>query len=100
MVASNVVVGALAPCVLVYSVRDLKDAQMNELHMLYKFELGHNAVEATKNISCVKRKVAVDHSIVSKKFKTFHSGCKMFDDQARSGRLKIWIPNIKGKSDE
>ena len=48
---------------------DLKAAQMNVQHgliwefMLYKFELGHNAMEATKNICYVKSEGAVDHSL-------------------------------------
>ena len=39
---------------------DLKDAQMNMQHnqiwelMLYKFKLGRNTMEATKNICCAK----------------------------------------------
>ena len=51
--------------------------------MLHKFELGHNAMEATKNIRCVKGEGTVDHSIVTKWSKKFCSGCKKFDDQAK-----------------
>ena len=48
---------------------DLKTAQINMLCcliqelMIYEFELGHNATEATKNICCAKGDGAVDHSI-------------------------------------
>ena len=54
--------------------------------MLYKFELGHNAMEATKNI-CVKGEDAVDHT-VTKWFKKFCSGCKNLNDLSRPGRPK------------
>ena len=43
---------------MLYSVYDLKSAQMNvqcfQEFMLYKFELGYNAMETTKNICCTK----------------------------------------------
>ena len=55
-----VVVSILKCCALLHFVYDLKAAQMNrhcsqvqEL-MLYKFELGLNTAETTKNICCVK----------------------------------------------
>ena len=56
MVDSIVVVGALTRCALRHSVWDLKAAQINMQgsliweFMLYKFRLGHNVAEATKNI--------------------------------------------------
>ena len=56
--------------------------------ILYEFELGHKAAEATKNIRCAKGEDAVDHSTVTRWFKKFRSGCKNLDDQARSGRPK------------
>ena len=56
--------------------------------MLYEFEQGHNSVEATKTICCVKGEDTVDPSSVTRWFKIFHSGCKKFDDQARSGSPK------------
>ena len=34
--------------------------------MLYNFELGHNLTDATKNICCMKNKVAVIHNTVTK----------------------------------
>ena len=34
--------------------------------MLYKLEMGHNARETTKKISCVEGKDAVDQSTVTK----------------------------------
>ena len=54
--------------------------------MLYKFKQGHNAMEATKNISCAKGEGIVDHWTVTRWFKKFYSGCKNFADQARSNR--------------
>ena len=50
------VVGARTQCALLYSICDLKIALINMQHsliwklMLYKFKLGYNAIEATKNI--------------------------------------------------
>ena len=73
---------------------DLKAAQMNmqqsliwEL-MLFKFELGHNAKEATKNICYAKGEGTADQSTVNREFKKFHSVCQILDDQVRSGRSK------------
>ena len=58
-----VVVGVLIRCALLYSVCNLKAAQMNMQRslirefMLYEFEPGHNTAEATKNIFVRKVKV-------------------------------------------
>ena len=48
---------------------------------LYEFELGHNAMEATKIICCVTGEGGVDHSSVIGEFKKFCLGCKKFDNQ-------------------
>ena len=59
-VGSIVVVGALTCCALLHSICDLKATQMNVPHsliqklMLYKFKLGQNTAETTKNICCAK----------------------------------------------
>ena len=53
--------------------------------MLYKFELGHNAMETTKNIYCMKDENTVHYRL----FKKFCLGCKNLDSQVRSGRPKI-----------
>ena len=53
--------------------------------MLNEFEQGHNTVEATKNICCVKGKVTVGHSTVQE----ILLRCKNLDDQERSERSKI-----------
>ena len=37
--------------------------------MLYKFKLGHDAMEETKSIYCLKDDGVVDHSIVTRWFK-------------------------------
>ena len=34
--------------------------------MLYAFELGHNAIDATKNICCAKDEGTVDHNLVTR----------------------------------
>ena len=56
--------------------------------MLYKFDLVDNTAEVTKNICSMKDEGTVDQSKVTRWFKKFHEGCKNFDDQARSDRLK------------
>ena len=55
--------------------------------MLFKFELGHNAVEATKNICCAKGEN--NHNTLTRWFKKFCSGCNNLDKQAKTGRPKI-----------
>ena len=56
--------------------------------ILYEFELGHNIVEATKNVCCAKTKGAVDRSTVTRWFNKFCSGWKNVDNQARLSRAK------------
>ena len=85
----NTVVSALS-----YAMSNLKTAQMNgkcrliQKFMHYKFELGQNATEATKNICCIKDEDTVDYSTVIRWFKLFCSGSKNLDNQARSCRPK------------
>ena len=68
---SIVGVGVLTQCASVHCVYDLKAAQINMqcclIHKLrlYEFKLGHNTMEATKNICKVK----------------FFSGCKNLEDR-------------------
>ena len=58
----------LARCAWIHSVCDLEASQMNRKHgliwelMLYKFEMSHDATEATKNIFYVKGEGVDDHS--------------------------------------
>ena len=91
MVGSIVVVGVLTR-VLLHPVYVLKATQINvqycriHKHMLYKSEVYHNAMEARKDICCVKGEWAIDHSTVTRWLKKIRSGCKYFDDQARSSR--------------
>ena len=66
---------------------DLKAKQMNVQPSLIQ-ECMFYKLEAIKNICCVKGKVAVDHSSVTRWFKKFCSGCKNLNEQARSSRLK------------
>ena len=54
--------------------------------MLYNFKLGHNVVEATKNICNAKSEDTFDYGIVTRCFKKFR--CKKLDDQARPGGSK------------
>ena len=88
VVGSVVVFGVLICCALLHSVWDLKAAQMNMWHsliqelMLHKFELRHNATDATQNFSCVKRKGIVDDSTVTWWFKKFCLDCKNLSNQA------------------
>ena len=80
------VISVLVRGALLHLVWDLKAAQINVqrslIHelMLYKFGLGHNTVEATKNID--------DHSTETRWFKIFGTSCKGLDNQARSSRPK------------
>ena len=55
--------------------------------MLYKFKLGYNAEEVSKNIYCMKGEGTLDHSTVTKWLKKFCSGWKNLN-QATSGRSK------------
>ena len=96
IVYSIVVVGALTCCALLHSVHDLKAAQMSVecslIHelMFYKFELGHIATEATKNICGVKGEGAVDHSAdVSRNF--MHVAKTLMIRQHEVGQ-KVMIP--------
>ena len=91
VVSSMVVVGVLTHCAILNSVCDLKTAQMNMQRgiirklMAYEFKLSHSVMEATRNISYAKSESAIDHSTVTRWFVKFHSGCKNFDYQVRSG---------------
>ena len=53
--------------------------------MLFKFEVGPNITETTKNI-CVKGKGTVDYSTVTRCVKKFCSGYKNFDNMRKSDR--------------
>ena len=55
---------------------------------VYEFKWGHNFVEATKKICCMKGKGEVDHFSLNRWFKKFCLGCKNLDDQARLGMPK------------
>ena len=59
------VVSVVSSYALLYSMCDLKDAQMNMQHSLiwklYEFKLSQNDAEATKNICRAKGKHTVDY---------------------------------------
>ena len=82
-------VGALTCCALLLSVCDLKAAQENaqpcliQEFLLYKVELGHNTMEAAKNIRWVKGEGVVDQCIVSRWFKDFRSGYQKLDNRVK-----------------
>ena len=69
MVDSVVVVGMLIHDALLHSVCDLKAAKINMQHsliselILYKFKLGHNTTETTKNFCGIKSEGTIDNSI-------------------------------------
>ena len=56
--------------------------------MLYEFELGCNAAEATKNICCAKSEGADDYSTVTRWSKKFCLDYKNLDNQTKLGRPK------------
>ena len=56
--------------------------------MFYKFKLGHNAVEATRNICCAKGEDAINYATITRWFKKFCLRSKKLDDQVRSDRSK------------
>ena len=49
---------------------------------------GDNATEANKNICCTKGENLLDHSTLTRGFKTFPSGCMSLNDNSRSGKPK------------
>ena len=57
--------------------------------------MGYETVEARKTFFCVKGEHEVDHTIFTRWFKKFRSGCKDLNDWARSGRsvLQAIEPN-------
>ena len=75
MVGSIVVVGALTHCALLHSICDLKVALINVQHcliwelLIYDLKLGHNVMEITKNISCVKGDGTLDHKTINQMVK-------------------------------
>ena len=56
--------------------------------MFYEFKLGHNTMEANKNICCIKEKTTINHSTLTRWFKKFCSDCMNPDDQLWSSRPK------------
>ena len=94
VIGSIVVFGVLTYCALLHSEQVLKATQMNiqcnliwEL-LLYKFQVGYNAVEATKIICCTNCEVPVDHNTVTRWFKKFCSDCKNLENQTMLGQPK------------
>ena len=59
--------------------------------IIYEFELGHNTIEVTKKIYCVKGESTLYHNTVTRSFKKFQSGCKNLDNQARPDRPKTLV---------
>ena len=77
MTDSIVIEGAQTHCSLLNSVYDLKATQMNlqrnliRKFMLYEFQLGHNATEATKNSCREKGDDTVDYNTITRWFLNF-----------------------------
>ena len=75
-----VVVGVLTYYALLHSMCDLKPAQLNGQYSLiqelklYKYKQGHNGMEATKIICCMKSEGTVGHSTVTRWLKKFCLG--------------------------
>ena len=63
----------------------LKAIHMNMQHSLIQGLMLYE-IQLAQNICDMKGKSTVDHSTVTRWFNKFHSGCKNFDDQARSGK--------------
>ena len=82
-------VGALTLYSLLYSMCNLKAAQMNVQRslileiMFYGFELSYGS-----DPKYLKGEGAVDHRTVTRWFKKFRSRCKNLDNQTGSGRPK------------
>ena len=72
VVGSIMVVSVLTRCALIDSMCDLKDAQMNMQYRLiwalivHYFELGYDAMHATKNACCANSEDTVDHNIITR----------------------------------
>ena len=58
--------------------------------MIYEFELGHNDMEATKNIHCAKGDGRVYQITVTRCYKKFTSGRKNIDEHERS----VWPKRV------
>ena len=84
----TVIVGALTPPVWFESSTDVHTSSLIQKLVLYEFELGHKAVEATKNICCAKDDDAVDHYTVTRWVKKYRSGWNYLDNHVRSGKIK------------
>ena len=63
--------------------------------MFYKFKVGHDMREITKNIYYVISEGVNDHSTVMKWFKKSRFSYKNLDYQAKSGRPKIKLQVIE-----
>ena len=73
MVGSIMIVGMVTYALLHYMC-DLRAAQMKVQYSLiqelifYKYEVGYNAIKATKNICCAKSEDTLDHSTITRWF--------------------------------
>ena len=61
-------------------------------HILYKFKLGHNTMETTKNIRCVKGEEADNHSTITRQLKKIVQIARTSMIRQSQVSLKIWIP--------
>ena len=71
------------------------------MNMLYELRLGHNTMEATKNICYVKDEGPIDHNTVTRSVEKFCLGCKNFNDQTRLDQAKtVNSETVLGQSSE
>ena len=102
VVGSPVVVYIPTHCTLLHSMYDLEDTQMNmnitliQKLMIYKFELSHNTMEATKNIY-VKYKRFSWLQCWNQKVQEILLGLQAMIRQSKVG-LKLWILKLYSKS--
>ena len=86
---SILVVDALTHCALLQSKCDLKAVQKNMQYsliwelILYKFQLDHDTMEATKNICYTKDNGTVNYFTITRLFKKFCWGCKNLNNQSK-----------------
>ena len=92
VVGSIVVVSALTRCALL-----LENCGLIRKFILYKFELGHNVADATKNICSEKGKGTVDCSTMSRWLKKFLLGCKNALGRPKTVDSKIVFQDKSGE---
>ena len=93
----SLIVGGVLTHILLYSLSDFKATQgtiLIKLIMLYKFKLGHNAKEMTKNVCCAKGECSVMYEMIQEIFAQI-----TITSTIRQGHKdpKPWIPRLCSK---